>query len=191
MPPVDQQPSTLGGNTHMLGANKVRKSLSALGLTVGVLAAVLLASGLSASGAAASDKGAGVAGANVEASPTVTPRPIKLRPWLQFGHARPGGTAHYRQVLFNHLSEDTPVTLWGGSLQGWDVGVSPTATVALPGYANIITVTVQVPLDPAHRVDIERTRAAISGTTPYTTTAYLITITRRHPLTDLAEGNWA
>src|SRR4051812_43790809 len=113
----------------MQNANKARKSFAALGLTVGVLAAVLLASGLPTPAASASDKYSGV---NLEASPTLTPRPIKLRPWLQFGHARPGGTAHYRQVLFNHLSENTEVSLWGGSLQGWDVGVSPTDTVALP-----------------------------------------------------------
>src|SRR5439155_8266888 len=112
-------------------------------------------------------------------APTPTPRPIRLRPWLQFGHALPGDNAHYRQLLFNHLSQDTAVTLWGDSLRGWPVRVVPTDTTALPGYANIITVTVHVPNDPDHRLDLERTRAAITSPEPFTTTAYLVTITRR------------
>jgi hypothetical protein len=171
----------------------LRKWLAAFGLGIGLLATLVVSSGLFAPGAeAASDKGAGIsAGVSAEASPTRTPRPIRLRPWLQFGHAEPGGTAHYRQLLFNHLSQNTDVRLWGGSLQGWDVDVSPTSTVALPGYANVVTVTVHVPMDPAHRVDLERTRAVITGTETFTTTAYLVTITRRDPFADLAEGHWA
>jgi hypothetical protein len=110
---------------------------------------------------------------------------------VQFGHARPGGAAHYRQLLFNHLSEPTEVNLDGASVSGWDVTVNPSTTTALPNYANIITVTVGVPNNPLHRVDIERTRAVLSSTEPYTTHAFLITITHRRPFTDVSEGHWA
>ena len=121
------------------------------------------------------------------------PRPIKLRPWVQFGHARPGEVADYRKLLFNHFDEEKVVTLDGDSIGGWGVRVNPTTTVTLPGYANIIHVGVRVPEEPAHRVDVERVQATVNvtGTLNYTTTAYMITITRRNPFNDLEEGHWA
>src|SRR5690348_6894637 len=39
------------------------------------------------------------------------PPPMVLRPRLQFGHARPGEDAHYRDVLLNHFTADTTVDL--------------------------------------------------------------------------------
>jgi len=175
--------------------NRSGKAIAALVAGTGLLVALALAVSTTQ---AAPDKTKGDSGAGSVASagaatpqPTRTPLPIRLRPWVQFGHARPGGDAHYRQLLFNHLSEPTTVDLNGQSLLGWDVTVAPTETTTLPGYANIISVTVGVPNIPQHRVDIERTHAVISGTNPYTTTAYLITITHRRPWTDLEEGNWA
>jgi hypothetical protein len=166
---------------------KLRKSLAALGLCAGLLVAIALAAGLFATGADAQSKD------SADAPATPQPRPIRLRPWVQFGHARPGETADYRKLLFNHLDEEMEVTLDGGSAGGWDVSVAPTTTTTLPGYANIIHAAVTVPEDPAHRVDIERVRASVNltGTGTFTTTAFMITITRRHPFSDLEEGNWA
>lgn len=166
---------------------KLRKSLVALALGAGLALALALASGPLATGAAAQSKD------SVVTSATPPPRPIRLRPWVQFGHARPGETANYHKLLFNHLDEETEVTLDGSSVSGWDVSVEPTTTTAIPGYANIIHAAVTVPEDPAHRIDIERVRASVnlSGTGTFTTTAFMITITRRHPFNDLEEGNWA
>jgi hypothetical protein len=170
---------------------KNRHSAVAISMMATLVAGALLISALFAAGtASAQDKGSGVT-QQAPATVTPTPRPIRLRPWVQFGHARPGGTATYHKLLFNHLTQDTPVDLSGGSLRGWDVSVDPTNTIAMPGYANIITITVGVPENPAHWVDIERARATISETEPFTTTAYMITITRRHPFADVNEGDWA
>src|SRR5437588_6700528 len=83
------------------------------------------------------------------------------------------------------------VGLSGQSLRSWDVNLEPATATAIPGYANIITITVGVPLDPDHWIDIERARATISDTQPFTTTAYMITITRRHTFVDVNEGDWA
>lgn len=178
----------------MSNIERLRRLLVATLLAGGMAAVLLVTPGSFGStgiaGAAGTNKGDLIA-APSNSEPAGTPRPIKLRPWLQFGHARPGGIATYHQVLFNHLDQTAEVTLQGGSLRGWDVGVTPTDTWTLPGYANIITATVGVPNDPEHRVDLERTRAVISGTTPYTTTAWLVTITRRVPWTDVPAGNWA
>jgi hypothetical protein len=111
---------------------------------------------------------------------------------VQFGHARPGDTAHYTDLLFNHVQTDTTVNIDAASLwQGWDVGVDPTATLALPGYANVVHIAVHVPMNPAHWVDVEGVRAVTATENPYTTTAHLITITHRRPWTDLNEGDWA
>ncbi len=166
--------------------HKISKSLA-----VGLVMILALTSGPLPSGAIAQSEE--VVAAPENPAVTGTPRPIRLRPWVQFGHARPGETANYRKLLFNHLDEPTEVTLDGGSLRGWDVSVNPTTTLTIPGYANIIHARVTVPENPQHHVDIERVRASvnISGTTPFTTTAYMITLTRRHPFADLAEGNWA
>ena len=175
-------------------------SLRAIILGAGLMIALVLAMFATSAQAAPGkgDSGAKITG-DMTMTPvmTTTPEPhrtpllIRLRPWVQFGHARPGGTAHYRQVLFNHLRDPTIVNLGGGSLRGWNVRVDPTQTTTLPAYANIITTTVGVPNDPDHWIDIERTHASISSTVPFTTSAYMITITRRHPWVDLQEGNWA
>lgn len=177
----------------MSSTNRSRTTLLAFVMGFALLAVALLALFATGAQAATNKTGAnGVAGSVVTApEPSRTPRPIRLRPWLQFGHARPGGTATYHKLLFNHLADHTMVDLGGQSLRGWDVDVVPTTTTTLPGYANVITVTVGVPMTPAHRIDLERVRAIISGTEPYTSTAYLLTITRRVPFTDLQEGNWA
>ena len=96
---------------------------------------------------------------------------------MQFGHARPGETAHYTDLLFNHVQTDTTVNLEAASLwQGWNVSVNPSTTTALPGYANLIHIAVNVPMNPAHRIDVERVRAVTATDDPYTTTAHLITI---------------
>jgi len=111
---------------------------------------------------------------------------------VQFGHARPGETAHYTDLLFNHVQTDTTVNLDAASLwQGWNVEVTPTTATALPGYANVIHVAVHVPMNPAHWIDAEGVRAVTATENPYTTTAHLITITHRRPWTDLNEGDWA
>jgi len=169
---------------------KHRKPLAALGL--GLAAFLLpLAFGLTTPTAHASADKPSVLSTTPSPSATRTPRPIKLRPWVLFGHARPGSTETYRKLLFNRLPDEATVNLDGASAQGWDVQVAPEVATTIPGYANIITITVNVPEHPAHRLDIERVRAVLSATQPYTTTAYLITITRRHHFTDLPEGHWA
>src|SRR6476661_8302625 len=102
-------------------SNQTRRLISAAGFGLGVMAVVLAAFGLFASSASASsapaDKPAPAYAPAAPATPsvTVTPRPIKLRPWVQFGHALPGHNAHYRQLLFNHLTEPTDVNLDGSS----------------------------------------------------------------------------
>jgi hypothetical protein len=175
----------------MESISRVRKTLAVACLGMGLALALALAAGPFAIGAAA--QSGELVAAPENQSVTGVPRPIKLRPWVQFGHALPGETARYNKLLFNHLDEETDVTLDGDSLNGWEVRVVPSNTVAIPGYANVIHVGVTVPDDPARRVDIERVQAsvALSGTTSFTTTAYMITITHRHPFTDLEEGNWA
>jgi hypothetical protein len=185
----------------MQARNRTGRPQAALAAAMALIAALMLAVFTTAAQAAPEkgDKGgiAPLGGGTTTPEPTSspqpgrTPRPIKLRPEIQFGHAHPGGEAHYRQLLFNHLNDPTTVDLGGGSVRGWDVSVDPTETTTLPGYANIISVTVSVPEHPAHWIDIERTHASISGSTPYTTSAFLITITRRHPWSDLQEGHWA
>jgi hypothetical protein len=178
--------------------DKVRKLLVTC-LGTGLLVLILATFGLFATGASAAPSvqvapnKADVVIVTTTTTPqaTRTPPPIRLRPWVQFGHGQPGSRVHYRQLLFNHLSTQTDVNLRGGSRGGWPVAVHPTTTLAIPGYANIITVTVGVPMTPEHRIDLERTRAVIGGANPFTTTAYLITITRRHSFTDLPQGHWA
>src|SRR5438105_8278057 len=96
----------------------LRRFLAALGLSAGMLAVALLAAGFSTGAAQAASTSAKGTDVLTTPAPTPTPRPIRLRPWLQFGHALPGDNAHYRQLLFNHLSQDTSVTLWGDSLRG-------------------------------------------------------------------------
>src|SRR4051812_25240761 len=162
-------------------------SLPAIMLGAGLMIALVLA--LFTTGARAAtgkgDSGAKVTGdmpmtpvMTITPEPHRTPLPIRLRPWVQFGHARPGGMAHYRQVLFNHLSDPTIVNLGGGSLRGWNVRVNPSQTTTLPAYANIVTTTVGVPNAPDHWIDIERAHASISSTAPFTTSAYMTPITR-------------
>ncbi len=192
--------------------NKAHRLLAATNLAVGYMVMVLAlavfglsiagAPGASAAPATSASQSNGddvVAVSTVSTVPTTTgtpqttrtPRPIKLRSWVQFGHARPGGTATYHKLLFNHLSESGEVNLTGASLRNWDVTVDPAVATTLPGYANVITVTVGVPLTPTHHVDIERVRGVLSSTEPYTTTAFLITVARRRPFADLPEGHWA
>lgn len=170
---------------------RMRKSLVGMRLGAGLALVLAVAAGPFSTGVSAQTSDVVAAPDN----PAVmgTPRPIRLRPWVQFDHARPGETVTYRKLLFNHLDEQTQVTLDADSLRGWDVRVEPTTTLTIPGYANIIRAAVRVPENPQHHVDIERVRASVelSDTRQYTTTAYMITITWRHPFNDLEEGNWA
>jgi len=175
----------------MNATGRIRKLIGAVSLGAALAMVFAIVAGPFATGAAA-QSGEVVAASD---NPAVVgmPRPIKLRPWVQFGHAQPGETARYNKLLFNHLDEVTEVTLDGDSLRGWDVTVVPTTTTAIPGYANIIHAGVTVPEHPPHFVDIERVQATVElvDTGSFTTTAYIITLTRRHPFSDLAEGNWA
>ncbi|HUS14238.1 MAG TPA: S-layer homology domain-containing protein [Chloroflexia bacterium] len=123
--------------------------------------------------------------------PTRTPRPMVLRPYVQFGHARPGEVAAYHEVLLNRFEAPTSVTLFGHSWNQWGVEVQPTQVVAHPGLSTTIGIHVTVPISPMRGLDVERITARTDTGTPYTTTAHLITITRRHPFTDLAPGDWA
>ncbi|HET9493376.1 MAG TPA: S-layer homology domain-containing protein [Chloroflexia bacterium] len=164
---------------------------------VGLLAVAMglvafFALGIGASAAPAADpkpSGGGTPTATPHA--TWTPSPIRLRPRVQFGHAAPGHIERYRLLLFNRLTEETDVHLDARSRGGWPVRVVPSDTVAIPGYANVITVTVGVPMSPTHRIDIEGVRAVTTEGGPYTTTAHLVTIAWRHPYTDLSEQDWA
>ena len=172
---------------------RFRRFLAAMGPGTKLVAALAVAVGPLAASASAQAQSGEVVAAPDNPAIMGAPLPIRLRPWVQFGHARPGETADYRKLLFNHLDAETAVTLDGDSLRGWDVSVDPTTTTTIPGYANIIHAGVTVPENPVHRVDIERVQASVdvSGTGPFTTTAYMITITHRHPFSDLDEGNWA
>jgi hypothetical protein len=164
-------------------------AVAALGLAVAALFALVALSGSAQAAPAYDSPSKGSAPAPV-ASPT--PRPIKLRPWVQFGRAAPGGVARYTDLLFNHVQTDTTVNVDAASFwQGWGVVVSPTTTTAIPGYANLIHIAVSVPNHPAHWIDVEGVRAVTATDDPYTTTAHLITITHRRLWTDLAENNWA
>ena len=117
--------------------------------------------------------------------------PIRLRPWVQFGRANPGTDKIYHQILWNRLMTDTLVDLFGGSVQGWNVTVAPDQVNAEPGVPVVITTSVSVPTSPTHRLDIERVRATMYDPVTYTTTAYMITIVRRQPFTDVDENHWA
>ena len=170
-----------------------RRAVSVV-LTFGLMGIAVLGLCLSSGSAQAAPAYGSQTGGIVspQPSPSGTPRPIKLRPWVQFGHARPGETARYTDLLFNHVQTDTSVNLDAASLwQGWNVEVTPTTATALPGYANVIHIAVQVPMNPAHWIDAEGVRAVTATENPYTTTAHLITITHRRPWTDLNEGDWA
>lgn len=190
-------------DTHARAGRGMLRLSRSKGYTAGLLALVM-ASAVFAGGASAQTQAKSAPNAaqqtnlvqssepNITLVGDHTPRPIKLRPWVQFGHARPGDTADYHKLLMNHLDTSEQVNVEARSAQGWDTGISPAnPQITLPGYANVITVSVAVPNNPVHRVDIEQVRAVLSDTTPYTTTAYLITITHRFPWTDLAENNWA
>ena len=138
---------------------------AATGLAVAALVALVLLSG---SAQAAPAGGSSTKGSSPEPAASPTPRPIKLRPWVQFGHAAPGGVARYTDLLFNHVQTDTTVNVDAASFwQGWGVVVSPTTTTALPGYANIIHIAVSVPNNPAHRIDVEGVRAVTATGDPY------------------------
>jgi hypothetical protein len=173
---------------------KLHKRATYTALTFGLMAVALCMLALSSGNALAAPAYGSQTGGSTSPDPsaTPTPRPIKLRPWVQFGHARPGETAHYTDLLFNHVQTDTTVNLEAASLwQGWNVSVNPSTTTALPGYANLIHIAVHVPMNPAHWIDVERVRAVTATENPYTTTAHLITITHRRPWTDLSESDWA
>src|SRR5579859_2979894 len=129
--------------------------------------------------------------ATVTVVPPCPPPPVRLVPWLQFGHAAPGNTVTYRQVLLNRVTTATTVDLAGRSLRGWPVTVDPTQVVAVPGLTNTLTIGVAVPVSPTARVDVERVRASAATSPPFTTTAYLITLAGRVPFTDLAPTDWA
>jgi hypothetical protein len=97
----------------------------------------------------------------------------------------------YHQVLTNHFISDTQVSLSGWSFGGWGVSVHPTSLIAHPGVSNTVNVTVTMPLTSTRRADVERSMAVSGGSTPYTATAYLISISNTHPFVDLSEDHWA
>jgi hypothetical protein len=168
-----------------------RAVYAAAAIGLAALAIVALVS-LSGSAQAAGAYGSSPKGSAPDPAASPTPRPIRLRPWVQFGHAAPGDVAHYTDLLFNHVQTDTTVNVDARSMwQGWLVVVTPTTTTAIPNYANLIHIAVHVPNNPAHWIDVEGVRAVTATDNPYTTTAHLITITHRRPWTDLPENNWA
>ena len=172
-------------------------------IMLAILGLALSSSGASAAPLSGTIKGDETATPTVgEATPTSTPaatptrRPIKLRPRVQFGHAPRGENVRYHLLLFNHLDQPANVNMSIDSLSNWPVAVTPTVAIALPGYANQIGALVHVPEDVLRPIDIERVQGTIDtagpyGIGPYTTTAYLITVTRRHPWADLGEDHWA
>ncbi|MGA7732099.1 MAG: S-layer homology domain-containing protein [Chloroflexia bacterium] len=131
--------------------------------------------------------------ATATATPAATPtrRPIKLRPRVQFGHAPHDENVRYRLLLFNNVSEETNVNMTADSLFDWRVAITPTVAVALPNYANEIGALVHVPEHPFLPIDVERVRGTTDTANPYTTTAFLITVTRRHHWADVGEDHWA
>lgn len=174
----------------MKATGRVRKAMGAVSLSAAL--AMVLATFAGPFAVSAAAQSGEVVAAPENPSVVGEPRPIRLRPWVQFGHARPGETARYTKLLFNHLDEETQVSLEGNSLRGWDVAVVPTTTTTMPGYANIIHAGVTVPEHPLNFVDIERLQATVDlPDGPVTANAYMITLTRRHPFSDLEEGNWA
>jgi hypothetical protein len=132
-----------------------------------------------------------------EATPTATReatptrRPIKLRPRVQFGHAPHGENERYRLLLFNNVNQPTNVNMTADGLLDWRVAVTPTLAVAIPHYVNEIGAVVHVPENPFLPIDIARVRGTTVTDHPYTTTAFLITVTRRHHWTDVNENHWA
>ncbi len=185
-------------HSEQQGKSTVAPLLTLALIALAIFALALSFTGASASALAGTPKGdetttptAGevTATSTPEASPTR--RPIKLRPRVQFGHAPHGENARYGLLLFNHLDEETSVNMSADSLLGWRVAVTPTLALAMPNYANEIGALVHVPDSPFLPIDIERVRGTTDTASPFTTTAYLITITRRHPFNDLAEDNWA
>lgn len=167
-------------------------------MMLAIFALALSSSGASASALPGAIKGEGTETPTVgEATPTSTPeatptrRPIKLRPRVQFGHAPHGENARYGLLLFNHLTEETNVNMTADSLFNWPVAVTPTVALAMPNYANEIHAIVHVPDNPFLPIDVESVRGTTDTATPYTTTAYLITVTRRHQWNDVTEDNWA
>ncbi len=177
----------------MSGVMRLLKRAAFAALTFGLMGAAVFALVLAAgSTQAAAASGPAVKGASPDPSASPTPRPIKLRPWVQFNYAAPGDVARYTDLLFNHLQTNTTVNVDAASIwQGWNVTVDPTTTMALPGYANVIHIAVHVPNNPAHRIDIEGVRAVTASDNPYTTTAHLITITHRREWSDLSQTDWA
>lgn len=135
--------------------------------------------------------------------PTRTPRPepsitrtppalpaILLVPSVQFGFGHAGSTVDYHELLLNHVTQATQVNLSGSSFGMWGVSIHPTSLTALPGISNTIGVSVTVPMSPTYPADVERI-AAVTGGTPYTTTAYIITLATRTSFNDMAQDHWA
>jgi len=115
---------------------------------------------------------------------------MQLRPFLQFGHTQPGGTANYHKTLLNHFTQDTSVDLSAGSWQGWVTTVDPMHLIAHPNASDAVTITVAAPVSPTFPLDVERVSASTSGPS-MTTTAYIITFVGGHPFTDLPPDHWA
>ena len=116
---------------------------------------------------------------------------MSLQPSVQFGHVQPGGSVAYHDVLSNHFTSDTQVNLSGSSHHGFGVTVDPSTLIAHPDVTNTINITVTMPATSTTRCDLERITAVSGGSTPYTATAYLITISSTHPFIDLSADHWA
>ncbi len=127
---------------------------------------------------------------------TGTPQPpphrplLRLLPRVQFGHAAPGETAVYHEVLQNRIPTTATVDLSADSIGGWDVAVDPTQIVTEPGMTDTVAVSVSVPVSPTWRFDIERVQAQAEPPSRAGAVAYFITLTGHPHFSDVPPDSW-